>query len=385
MKKSISKDMLKNILLLLPFISYPNYILTGIFRDLFFIYSLLIYVYIYISYFTKKHGKVDFLIILSFILQVIPLMSTIILKNTNEIMMAIKVMASTIAILMLTEYKIKESPKTFLQSIYIFFSINIFINILTFFLYYPGMFGMNSFYFLGNDNGSIYETLVFFAIGIIYYDTFNNSKIPLLFVIFVLFISIGYFFVDSGNGKVCMLILLIFMFIYKNKKIQKLLNYKYLLLIYGILFALIVIFRSNDGIIPIILKILGKDPTYTGRTFIWDYCFEYINIHPIIGNGYESDILLMSKIHQVKAHNLIVQYLYMGGYSMIIFLITVIMISMKKAYDSMSNNGTIINFVLVVFLVISMFDYYYAKSSLFLLLALAYNCNLIKDTGDCNE
>ncbi|MEE3342815.1 MAG: O-antigen ligase family protein [Bacilli bacterium] len=377
MKKRRSLEFITNILLLIPFIMLPEYILSGSLRRIFIIYSIAVFGLIHLIYLKKFHFKINKLFILLLFMQLIPIISTIYFKNYDQLFKAIYTMLSTLSIVLLIDYKLKMSPECFLKSFTFYLGVLTIINIISFYLYYPSMSPTEYyFYFLGNDNGSIYETLTFISVGMVY-CFYKYSKIPISYIMILVFILIGYLYVYSVNAFICIALVLLFCFIYKNPIFKKICNIKLLVIVYIILFLLIVVFRSDSGLLPMILNFLKRDTTYSGRTFIWDYAFKYIYKYPIIGNGYEGLVLSYLKIHQIKAHNIIIQYLYMGGLSMIYFLLYSIKISLKKSKDNPGNISNLLIYVLFIFLVISLFDYYYSKIGLFVILCLLYESDIL--------
>lgn len=377
MMKKNGLEFITNILLLISFIMLPEYILSGILRRIFVIYSIVVFGLIHIMYLKKFHFSMNKLFILLLFMQLMPVISTLYFGNYDQLFKAIYTMLSTLSIVLLIDYKLKTSPECFLKSFTFYLGILTIINIMTFYLYYPSMSPTeNYFYFLGNDNGSIYETLTFISVGMVYYF-YKYNKIPIKYIIVLIFILIGYLYVYSVNAFICIALIILFCIAYKNVVFKKICNTKILVLVYIILFLLIVIFRSDSGLLPMILNFLKRDATYSGRTFIWDYAFKYIYKYPIFGNGYEGLVLSYLKIHQIKAHNIIIQYLYMGGLSMMYFFLYSIKISLKKIKEYPGNISNFLIYILFIFLVISLFDYYYSKIGLFVILSLLYESDIL--------
>ena len=378
-KKKIKKTLI-DVLCLLPYTYFPGYILVGKLWNIFDLYSLLMYVIITIVYIAKAKFHINKISMLVLIMNIIPIIATIFNKNYDALTNGIKILLGSFSLSLLIEAKMKEKPEIFLKHLITYSGILVIINIFSFYIFYPSMDSKALyFYFLGNDNGTIYETFLYIYISILYYLTCKN-KIPKYFFVIVIFIFSGYTFVQSGNGRICLIVTLLLLLTYKTEIFKKIANYKVLIPLYIVIFSMIVIFRNNNIIMQKVLEFLGKGTTFTGRTFIWDAAFLYISKHPIIGNGYENAILTTQKIFQVKAHNLIIQYLYMGGYSMI----TILFIIIKNVINKIKNNmlsekiNNIMFFSLFMYFVISIFDFYYAKYNFLFIILIYYYSYYLK-------
>jgi len=374
----IKKNDIIDFLVLLSFAYFPSFIMAGVRGKIFTAYCLMVYILIILNYISKNKNNIPSITYIIAIMYTIPLIPTIIYKNYDVIDTGIKVLLGAIALSLLIKDNLTKKPKEFLKKCMIFWGILVCINIACFFLYYPAMDpNLKNFYFLGNDNGSVYETLLFLFLSILYYTNYTK-KIPMRFIILLLYIFAGYIYVNSGNGKVCTFLVLAYVLIYgKNKKISKVLNkitnYKTIVIIYLIIFFSLVVFKNKSIIIDTVLDILKKDKTFTGRTGIWELSFKYIKEHILLGNGYENDIILINKIHQVKAHNLIIQFLYNGGVLMILCLIDIIKKVFNKTKNSPLRIKSLISLFLLIYFIISIFDYYWYKFNLlFFLLTMFY-------------
>lgn len=366
------KNFIIDALVLLSFTYFPDYIFKGDINDIYKTYCLFINILIILLYIKRNNFKLHFFNIIILVMFLTPVISTIMYSNNNMIEHGIKLTLEMVSLTFYIEQNIKSRKFEFLKNCMIYWGILVIINIFSFYIYFPlGMEGIKNFYFLGNDNGSIYETFLFLFISIVYYIE-KDGKIPFSFSLITLFIFLGYLYVDSGNGKACTFIFLLMPFIYKSYMFKKLANTKILTISYLIAFFMLVIWRSNNFIIETILNILKKDPTFTGRTIIWDKSFYWINKHLLIGNGYETSGILLDKILQVKPHNLIIQFLYNGGIIMTVCLIIVLIISLKekKQLKKENNNNSVLNFCVFMYFIISIFDYYYYKTTLIFILSI---------------
>ena len=109
----------------------------------------------------------------------------------------------------------------------------------------------------------------------------------------------------------------------------------YFLLNIGMFFA-IVIFRLQEMLSFIIVDILGKDLTLTGRTYIWDRAWYYIRKNPIFGYGVESYIYRGAKMRLpdaypagLHAHDRFIETIYRGGIILLVIYIIILLCSIQ--------------------------------------------------------
>lgn len=361
------------LLFLLPYIYLPNYVLKGTPQKIFKTYSMIIYIFTILVYMKKNKFKLPSITILVAIMHLIPLVSTF-LNDKSQMEMAFKMFIGTISLSLLIDYNISNREENFLKSVMILFGTLVLINISSFYIYYPSMDPRQLyFYFLGNDNGSIYETFLFTYIAIIYFLTYKK-KIPTYFYAILIYIFLGYFYVHSGNGMVCMLVTILFSIFYDLNVINKITNPIGFLIVYIFFFLNIVVYRTNNIFVNFVLKKLEKSSTFSGRTFLWDKSFIYIKKHPLIGNGFESVAKSTLKIGKNKTHNMILQYLYNGGYLMIGLMIIILYKLMKRIKESTLdiNVKKCMKFSIFLFLVISLFDFYINKFTFIMIIMIYY-------------
>ena len=365
-------------LVLIAFAYIPEYLLSTKIDLIYDIYALIIYILIIGNYcyfiFKKQKKSIPPLLIIITIMQLIPLIATLTYGDHSMYKRGIRILLGSISAFCIIDYNFSYRKKEFLESIIYFLGFFVISNIITFFIFYPEMMdNIPNFYILGNDNGSIYETFTFIYISLLYYSMYNK-KIPVYFYIVFFIILLGYFYVKSGNGMLCLSISALFLFYIKTKYIKKKISIKPYLAIYTLLFFIVVLLQDNNIFMIIAQKLFNKSPTISGRTIIWGKCLNYTTMHPIMGNGYESEMLVMSKIGNSKAHNVIIQYLYTGG----ITTLTLFLVNVGLVLKSIKNNRlnirskNIMNFSIFLFFIISLFDFYTVKFTTVIMLSIYY-------------
>ncbi|WP_180982592.1 O-antigen ligase family protein [Methylocella silvestris] len=86
-------------------------------------------------------------------------------------------------------------------------------------------------------------------------------------------------------------------------------------------FAAIVCGVFLDDISYFVLELLGKDPTFTGRTYLWSAAIDLIGLHPLIGYGYPSisdpqiTSIFMITYNASNAHDAYLQLLIELGFA----------------------------------------------------------------------
>lgn len=372
--KKFNYNRIIDFFVLFAFAYIPDYILSGKLDTIYDYYSLIVFLCIIIYYLIKRKFSISKIIILIGIMQLIPLITTVTYGDHLMFKRGVRILIGSVSLACLVDYNISFRKKDFLKSVIFFWGSLVVLNILSFFIFFPSMdVNQLNFYFLGNDNGSIYETFTFIFVALVYFSLYAK-KIPLYFYILLMFIFAGYFYVKSGNGILCMLITIVFILLYKLSFVKKILTPKLLIPIYIFLFFMIVIIRDNNFFMQTLLDLFGKSQTISGRTYIWDQSIYYFAQHPLIGNGYESEAIAMAKFGNVKAHNVILQYLYTGGVATLGLFLTFVGIVLNRIKKSNVNINlkTIMNFSIFLFFVISMFDFYMVKFTTFLMLTIYY-------------
>jgi O-antigen ligase len=91
-----------------------------------------------------------------------------------------------------------------------------------------------------------------------------------------------------------------------------------------VLFFMIVVFRAQEVFSFIIVSLLGKNLSFTGRTEIWDLCFIMIKNSFLFGYGfsYERGLVYWRDTYTF-GHNLILEILLLGGVLSLLLFLTV--------------------------------------------------------------
>lgn len=377
------------LLMLLPFLRPAIYVIGPNVDSFLNYYGLIEFIILLIIY--LKNKRISRLFLFFFLLELFPIISTFISGNYNNLINLFYTILSILSLCMIYELGFQTNKSKVLDVSFKYFGLLLFINSITFFVYYPNgmdqeiymdVLGDKNFYFLGHDNGTIFYSIVVLFLGILS-SIDKYGQISTFIKIYSIFIVFGYFYINSGNAKVVGLIILLYEFFYKFFEKRKGLNIKNVMIFYLIFYLLIVLFRSNLNVITYALNILGKDHTFSGRTIIWDKAFEYIRLKPILGFGIENSNILIYKFGYAKLHNMILQIIYNGGLLSLTalgFIYTIVCKSINKI-KSIKYEKLEVIFILT-FLLASTFDFYANRPIIYLLFILIFNTNNILRGSD---
>lgn len=166
----------------------------------------------------------------------------------------------------------------------------------------------------GNYNGFIqwYYLLqmALFIYACIYQE--NGNKILLVSIGTVILMTM--FIMGSVTSSVIFLMLYALLLLSIKRPLEKFFNiFSYMALNILIFFSVIIFRVQNSNILAEILKIVGKNTTFTGRTQIWDSAISAIMQRPVFGYGYEFTEKIVERLTDINAHNMYLQLLYEGG------------------------------------------------------------------------
>lgn len=278
------------------------------------------------------------------------LLSTIIMSS--DIISYIKIAGPIIALSLLIDYSMQKNPEIFFKSfIFLIFTLYL-INLITIFIYYPnGMYQMqltsDGLYFMGYDNGMIYNLLPLCGMSLLYSYAKYNKLISKVSIISILLTLISVLYVKSGSGIIQIIVFIIILLFINNKIMKKIINPHTFFVSFLGLTILIVFFRIQNYFSWLFVDILGKDLTFTGRTQLWDYTIPIIINNILIGVGITGGrpIIGINGHSYPHPHCLILDILYKGGLLYLSSFFLLLHIFSKKYYKS--QNDKIKNIILI--------------------------------------
>ena len=288
-----------------------------------------------------------------------------------------------------TEMLILNDYKKLLRPISLLLSSYIIINYLTLYLIPKGFDYPNHLnnYFLGYDNSSV--ILVNIGLFIMIYASYClNKKISLMVIITTVIAFLTYYKLWAASCLVSVLLVIFFLiFVYKKDKVKKILNFKFLFIIAVSLFLLIVVFRFQNLFSVLIVNILHKSLTFTGRTKIWNRCVSQIIKHPILGLGVQNPVVRLDLLKIYHAHSTILNVLLEGGILSLLAYFNIFRVSAKDLNVKNSKNNELINicsFAFFVYLISTLVEVIHNSETLYILFNLSFYAQYIYNK-QCEE
>lgn len=267
-------------------------------------------------------------------------------NKVSAILISMKVLVSVVAILNMHIVDVVEICRyiALILAIDFFYEefdqlIKIFMLILEFLVYYNLIDLLNTqkdiygvFYSaLGYDNDFTKYMLVAYFVAMLY-SLVTGKKIRSICLIVGVHITL--FYAGVGTGMVSLIIMDILLL----GRSLRLFNVTILqtFILYLIAEISIVFLKVQNLFSFIIVDLLGKDLTFTGRTNLWDNAIQKILVHPIIGYGDMDQLTEHLVLGDVYCHNGFLELLFRGGGIQLVMFIMLIIIldkATKRYFD----------------------------------------------------
>lgn len=274
---------------------------------------------------------------------------------------------SVIAFTMLIEICVRRKVGIFINALFINYFIIIVSNFILMYVTYG--FKVNSvttndgrMSFLSSDN--LTASYIFPALcTALLYANYKGQKYNILSIILYVFLILTVVMLWSATSLVGIIILLVYIFFIYENSLERFIKYKWLL---SVSVALIIGFTFLD--IPkyfsfIIVDLLKKDITMTGRTYGWMKGINGFIENPLFGAGYNATTI----------DNGVIQILYCGGIVSMIFLYIMYMTGTKRFF-SIEKLGSLDKFFsvsLLIILIMSISESWFHFFGFYVILGLA--------------
>lgn len=314
-------------------------------------------------------------ITLIFILEIAILMLSTIINN-NNIWYMLKFYTPFIILFFYMEFLIANNKsKKMLNSICIITGLYCIINFISVLM--NSNIGSTTvqdrMYFLGYDN-SMANILIMSAFIFILTSYLKFDKIKFEYILAILMIFGTCFMVRSATAKVGVVMVILFLLLmYKKNKLTKIFNYNSYLIITVILFLFIVVFRNQDYFKEIIINILQRDLTFSGRTEIWDASIEQIKHNPFFGIGVSKMEDRNTTLGIYHAHSTFLNIVLEGGIIYLaVYVLKLILLgkNLKKVNNSEFKN--IISFAIFTYYIMGIGEVYVRNQLLYIIFYIAY-------------
>lgn len=274
--------------------------------------------------------------------------STIIMSQNY--MTFIKTAGPITAICLLVDYAMQNHLEEYLDAIVCLLNILFTMNFISILLYYPeGMYNLSyiigDIYLLGFDNGMIYTLIPLAGYSCIRSYIKKCGKIisfGSVYSIGIMLVSV--FYVHAGSGMVQALLFVFMLVLITGRIGRKIVNPAVAFVTFYFATYLIVVLRITSHLQPL-FDALGKDSTFSGRTYMWNNALLSINRHFILGIGATARTVLgKNGLLYPHPHCLLLDFLYRGGIVMFI-LFTVLLIRFSLVYSK--KTGVVKSLILI--------------------------------------
>lgn len=352
------------------FSEYSKFILVG---NIFDILRIIVCVYVFLVFFINrlKINK-SYLLMLYFIILFIPT-----IYNNGDIFGLLIQSLLTLIWIILFNYNMNYNKNNFLDALDFTFYLLIVINFITILLFPDGMYVNSSYYhsnyFLGLDNNFIMYILPGLTINFLNsyrkYNKLSKTSIILYLIILISVIKIW-----SVTTLCAFILLSILLFLSQIKNLSLLKFFKVLFILLGSCFILFLILDSV-GIFKYLMDLFGKDVTLSNRVVIWKDYIYYIKKQPFIGYGYEKISTILTKTNAQHAHNIYLNIIYQGGYTLFLVFLSLIYYFSPSKRISNIKCVRVLKCIIVSLLFAYFFEAYPVLPMFFLILLFGFYVN----------
>lgn len=350
LEKLVYNNTLFCALIFIPFVE-PLYFTQLVFVDTVFLYWKLAAFLIIIGAWSL-HGKIDKVLLSLFLFLVLDCVVTTINEgNTTQMYVnAITLFAMATMFMSAAEngsYKFVKVASTILE-------ILIIINFLTIALFPDGLYNftaVNHHYFLGSRNvmmRTIFPGVCFSILRSI----IETNKLGLRTIMVMATAGASLMFVWSATALFAYALFCVLLLLFQFRGTPKWFTVKTCYIFAVAVFLVIVVFKLQNLFSFIIVDILHKDTTFTGRTILWDAALYNIAQSPIVGYGLENLQTIAAKLYRFteydSSHNLFLDLLYQNGI-IGLALISALFVSVAKKIDKWVSEKYRIIFTLFIF------------------------------------
>lgn len=378
------------IILILPFfkITYftVKYPIFNTFYNVLLFFSLIITLILMLR--KKTYSKIINYILLFFIVLIF---STYI--NSADVESAVMSSVKAISMCLLFDYALRNDKYNFTKGISIYLTIIVLINFLTILMYPKGMYvsGIDHYtsnWFLGFKNMHILYILP--AILFNFLDSYyKKNKISFKNYLFTFICLLSTTFSNSGTAIIGVAIVFLFMLFKNMFSNTKVFNIKNYFIFNIVLFFSVVILRLQNLFKFLIVDVLKRDMTFTGRIYIWDYVIDFIKSKPFLGYGTEVSTIRYYKTYfnrSLHAHNQFLEIIYKTGLIGFIIFIILFIVCLKKSKELPRDNILVklVSIILLSFMIVMLTEAYAFEYFIYLFV-IYYDLNYLLEGSDSVE
>lgn len=317
---------------------------------------------------------------IALLLFIVLILFSTLLNDAASVNIFIKSFMKIVSLALFIDWVIEYNSKNIIRGLYYSLYIVILINFLTIVIYPNGLYSgsyINN-WFLGYDNTHIFWYIPALVLSLINLK-FKGKKIDILTIVLFVIISYSVYYCFSANSVVAYTLFLAYLFL--NKYINKFVNSKVCFIAFLLLFIFIVILRVQNIFSWLIVDILHKDLSFTGRTIVWDNTIKLIKEKFVFGYGMEEGIIVSQKLgnaHYVHAHNTLLDVLYKGGIIALVPFMSYIYLSILKLYKKRENEiAKMVSFAVFSLLLMMLFEARETAIGFYIIFSISYNIDYI--------
>lgn len=246
---------------------------------------------------------------------------------------------NALAICLVVEMGLKTDPDALLDGASFTLGLFVLINFATVLLFPQGMYEFNTFtqnYFLGYRNNSImlfFPAIIFSIVRSL--RKYNKLTLSSFVITAVSFATVILAF--SATSVIGMTVFTLFLLLALINKMPNFLNIITYLAINIAYFFGVIILRLQEAFAFIIVDMLGRDLTFTGRTKIWDSALAAFAKSPVFGVGEIENQASRDLIGATHAHNYYLDLLYKSGLPGFLIFFAILIICGVALYRNRKN------------------------------------------------
>ncbi len=228
-------------------------------------------------------------------------------------------------------------------------------------LYQDRLYSLN--WFLGYKTARMTYIVPLLFISV--YQSYRKQRFQKSIFLFIALSIIDVWLAQASGATVSLIVFCVLTIVILNlyrKKMKplrqifsKIFDHFFFITVYMIV-TFIVVIVNYTPLMSKVADLIGKDLTFTGRTFIWKACMDQIITSPLIGKGYwisqqyEKITIPYGVYGGTNAHNAIISILMNGGVIALLLYLCIYLYSMSSMKKHSSNEMVMIAIVYITWI-----------------------------------
>ena len=281
---------------------------------------------------------------------------------------------------MLTELSLKRGAQNPLTAFYAVFWIQTAVNTFTIFFYEHGLYlseDREAQFFLGQKNLFIMTILPGLCLGLLLLIR-SGRRMTADYALFLVFSVVSVVRVWSASSLIGLFVFALTAFFLLKMVPGAPIGLRPFIGIWALLFTAIVVFKMQYLLEPVVVHILHKDMSFSGRIGLWDRLLKEIARSPLIGYGVETTgnfrvhAEAYTNLHFVHSHNYILELLMKGGFLLLAAFVWLLLETAKKLDKGLhTKEAKVLLSALFAFFICFVGDCYEMRTPFYMLLAIA--------------